>query len=309
MKRILLIISLTLPFLTITAQVEWAPIGAKWYYTEPYQEELSYILVESVGDTTIHEYNCRILKFTRNGHEFVSQEYIAQRGDTILYYNPHTDGFHTLYNFAAEIGDTIHVHYQPFKPNDAFLLPSSILDDGIIPYFSYRIVGIASIEVSGIMLKQQEVDFLTNDDRWGFSNITGDVFLIEGIGSLTYFLGRGNWIVPEESVTLLRCYSDELLSYYNPLWESSCILISSIETKWRQEHRIFPNPTGNILHIELDIDDQEFSIQVVDIYGRIRIAEQVNQSSQLEMEHLEPGLYFLKISSKRKTLTHKILKI
>ncbi len=307
MKRLLIILTLAHLAQHLTAQVEWAPIGAEWYYTEPYQKELNYIQIESVGDTTIKEQNCKTLLITRNGHEFISREYIAQLGDTILYYNPQTDCFHTLYNFSAQIGDTVHVHTQPFRPTDAFLLPFSFLEDGIIPYFSYCIVRIDSIEISGVWMKQQEVDFITNDDQWGFSNITGGEFLIEGIGSLTYFFGRGNWIVLNEQVTLLRCYNDENNVFQNPQWGSSCTLISSLKFPESKKHRIYPNPTNDILHLEFN-DEQEVRIQVVDDIGRIRMAEQISLPSQLNISHLESGFYILRIISKKKYSTHKILK-
>jgi hypothetical protein len=306
MRQILTII-LFMTSLLAQAQLEFAPIGAEWYYTEPYQKKSNYILMESIGDTIINEQKCRVLRVTRNGYELVSQEYIAQIGDTILYYNSNTNGFNTLYNFAAQVGDTIHVHSQPFQPTDGFLSTTYFFDDGIIPYFSYRILKIDSIEVSGVWLKQQEVDFLTNDDRWGFSNITGGIFLNEGIGSLTYFFGKGNWIVPEESISLLRCYNDSILEFKNPLWASSCTLVSSVEVTSKQHYRVYPNPTNDILHVELNNDEQVVQIQIVDDSGRIRVSEQIAQSSHLNISHLKPGYYILRIFNRETDLNHKIL--
>lgn len=311
MKRILIILALAIHAQPLSAQVEWAPIGAQWYFTEPYTTdylEINYILIESTGDTIINGQVCKVLKLSRNGHELISYEHIAQLGDTILYYNPNTDGFHTLYNFAAQVGDTVHVHTLPFKPTDAFLLPYYMLQDGVIPYFSYRIVGIDSTEVSGVWLKRQEVDFLMNDDRWGFSNITGGVFLMEGIGSLTYFFGRGNWIGLDESVTLLRCYKDGALDFKNQQWESSCTLTSTVKPLPQVQPKVFPNPANDKLFVELGNDSGFILLNVVDGFGRLRMTHSFAKPTQLDIAHLEAGIYIVKIYGNARLSTHKILK-
>lgn len=287
---------------------EFAPIGAKWHYTEPYLKESNFILMESVGDTTINGLNCRILKISRNGSEFISNEYIAQSGDAIRYYNHNTNEFHTLYDFSARIGDTIQVHSQSTKTTPGFLAPKRILDDGVLPNFAYRIQAIDSIEISGVWHKRQEVSFLTSNDLWGFSNGTGSSYLVEGIGSLTYFFGKRNFIVPEESVALLRCYDNQSIAFKNPLWSSSCTLVDFVEDmSVAKSFCVYPNPTSDVLHIELD-NGSNLSVEVFDHLGRIRIAKEFNQSMQLNIEHLQDGLYTLRIKSEEMNSTYKIVK-
>ena len=45
---------------------EFAPVGAKWYFSseDPYYDYYSYVSYESVGDTIILEKNCNIVETT-----------------------------------------------------------------------------------------------------------------------------------------------------------------------------------------------------------------------------------------------------
>ena len=149
---------------------------------------------------------------------------------------------------------------------------------------------------------------MTGNDLGGFSKGTGSSYLVEGIGSLTKFFGKRNFIVPEESVALLRCYDNQSIAFKNPLWSSSCTLVDFVEnTSVAKSFRFYPNPTSDVLHIESD-NDSNLSVEVFDHLGRIRIAKEFNQSTQLNIEHLQDGLYTLRIKSEKMNSTYKIVK-
>jgi hypothetical protein len=99
----------SLPLLSQIEPVEWAPIGAKWWYnytmgvTDP---SLVIQTMESAGDTVILNQNCRILKIDLDLYgdgNLISQpkKYIYQNGDTVFYYNDVLERFSVLYNWIV----------------------------------------------------------------------------------------------------------------------------------------------------------------------------------------------------------------
>ncbi|NJK97950.1 MAG: hypothetical protein HC905_26305 [Bacteroidales bacterium] len=85
---------------------DFAPIGAKWYYTEQFafSGDISYLWIESVGDTIIKGKDCKILENNgglmcafHNTKDFVYFE------DSIAYfYVPEIDTFQILYDLKAQ---------------------------------------------------------------------------------------------------------------------------------------------------------------------------------------------------------------
>jgi len=160
---------------------QWAPNGAKWYYNEPNSTNPNCITYESIQDTIIQSSNCKIIEVKRNNATLIGKEYIKQNGDSIFYYNYYANSFHLLYNFSSKVGDTINVHLTKFKPTKAFFSYDSINN------FRYKIIALDSIQVSGNWVKRQKVLSLNAND-WGFPiAITQEHYILNEIGSLTYF--------------------------------------------------------------------------------------------------------------------------
>jgi hypothetical protein len=62
--------------------------------------------------------------------------------------------------------------------------------------------------------------------------------------------------------------------------------------------KVFPNPTKNILNINLETllaNASEKNIQLFDVLGKLLIQQELKYSQQLNIETLAPGLYILKI--------------
>ncbi len=74
-----------------------------------------------------------------------------------------------------------------------------------------------------------------------------------------------------------------------------------------QKFILFPNPTNQFLNIQnLDNEDIE-KVTVSDLTGKILI-EQSKNLSQMNVWHLQQGLYFIQIQSQGKTYTQKFIK-
>ena len=68
---------------------------------------------------------------------------------------------------------------------------------------------------------------------------------------------------------------------------------------------IYPNPFRDVLHISADEILLGEIMEVVDIYGRIRHREAINQKSfDIQLSQLESGIYFFRVN----TLVKKVLK-
>lgn len=287
----------------LIAQVEWAPIGAKWYFNRPSSTVGDYVVFESIKDSTIQGKNVHVIDVRLNGTNFVSQEYVYQNGDRIFYFNSNLNSFFLLYNFSAKTGDTITVHSDKFKPTKAFF---SYYDS--IPYMRYKITSIDSIESSGHWIKRQKVASLKNGD-WGFfDGIFSDCYILQGIGSLTYFFGRSGNLIPEEIMSILRCYSEPGFEYKNPMWTQDCDLISAISVnKLIDNDVIFPNPFSNQLNIKMAEPIE--SIEIFDINGLKLLAVQQNKESVIiNTSFLNNGCFLLRIITKHHIYSKKLIK-
>ena len=89
---------------------------------------------------------------------------------------------------------------------------------------------------------------------------------------------------------------------------------------------VYPNPTSGQLRIEIagQARNDVQSIEVFDIYGRkvgekfpsvipnaVRNPEQYGQQADgvvINISHLQPGIYFIKISTENGSVTKKIIK-
>ena len=291
------------------AQVKWAPKGAKWYYTRPYydaqQATDNYgdcVVFESLGDTLVNHQHAIALNVRFCSGKNISTEIIKQSGDTIFYLNHGI--FYPLYNFSAKVGDTITVHSGWFEPIKACLFYYDSVNG-----FRYKITAIDSVKISNKWLKRQTVTFTPGG--WGFYNggNTQNVYLVEKLGSLTYFFGRYSLFIPEENITLLRCYTDSLIDYHNPKWTSSCDLVGIGEIKGANKLAMFQKQGDNILFIQLNKPVNGAKMYLYDINGRmINHYPLKNGKNYLSLHNLKTGIYFFKIVTATNTQTYKFIK-
>ncbi|MFN0190063.1 MAG: T9SS type A sorting domain-containing protein, partial [Bacteroidia bacterium] len=75
---------------------------------------------------------------------------------------------------------------------------------------------------------------------------------------------------------------------------------------------VFPNPSSNLFNIEWAGAGEEKALQIIcfDLQGRsVNIESTSNSSSQIQLIDAAPGIYFLQISVKDKSVTKKIVKL
>jgi len=312
MKKLIFLIFIVLSNL-LHAQSEFAPIGAEWYYSEPYSltsmpSEQNYILFRVVGDTIINEMNSKKIELLFNGTTALCVEFIAQIDDTIYYFNTNTQQFQVLYNFSANIGEIITVHHQHFIPNCGTLF--NLIDS--VPNFQYKIVNIDSIFISERWLKRQTVEMLNFDDYWGFGFPNGQyAYILEGIGSLTYFFGRANAIIPEMSAPMLRCYSDNIIEYKNEEWIHDCFYVTNLAKNNFESNDIYVYPTifSDEIFFKYNIKPINQVIEILDSNGN-EIIKVKGEISNINTIAFAKGIYFIKIHQKDNSInSFKIIKL
>jgi hypothetical protein len=291
---------------------EWAPIGAKWYFTAPYFDPVftkspSCIVMESAREWVIAGLPVKVLEIKSClDQKIIARAYIRQKRESVFYYHYKDEKFYLLYNFAAKIGDTITVHDSVFELPEAFLYG----DNKTANTFKYRIVEIDSININGNWHKRQKVKAVS-PSFWGFYDHRVNSYIIEKIGNTVFFFGRIAGTIPEETVGQLRCYSDEKTIYQSPEWPSNCdlVLSSKIISHTEESIRLYPNPANDYLTIEPVPGMQSISIFSLD--GRlIRFIEvhETNGPVTLPVGHLQPGTYLVRMVTGEKVLSKIFVK-
>ena len=214
MKKILFVL-LMLIAARVSGQCEFSPIGAEWHYNYNNFSTRGYVNVKSESDTVIDGVSCKKLVKSINVYDFMTDkvnkgvfgyEYMAQINDSVMIY---VDGvFKKLYDFSAEIGDTIIIpaleHHEEYTHGTAVVTGKGVME-------------FEGDSLKYIDLKQPE-DW--EDSPWKFScyhDYSNDYYntvrICEKIGNISgYLLPEKYFIADDEEGGALRCYSDEELN-------------------------------------------------------------------------------------------------
>jgi hypothetical protein len=275
----------------ISAQ-DFGPIGAIWHYNQALLtgNGATFTSIESVSDTIIANTNCRkLVEVQRHNHDtvWIRYHYLHTQNDSVLFY---TDGgFHLLYDFSAQAGDTLVLDY--FKTINGSPLEMIIDSTGVI----------------NINSKAHRIQHIRCGDGI-FIEFGSPV--IEGIGS-TWFL----FPVNDMSVTgPLRCYTGFLSAsfintfYFVPFWNNSDCdqVILSINENESQHCTPFPNPAGDLLSIPCS--RQNHSYEVYGIEGSLRQMGLISEFNTIPLATLAPGLYFLRLYTNVGSQVFRIVK-
>jgi hypothetical protein len=84
-------------------------------------------------------------------------------------------------------------------------------------------------------------------------------------------------------------------------------VVVSVKKELKKEIKIYPLPVEDILKIEGDVLPNS-KFEIVTLSGQVLISSNLSDSYQINTSDLKSGLYVLKISSKEKTITQKIVK-
>jgi len=292
------------------AQIVFAPVGAKWYYSgggveNPNYTQMNYILLEVEKDTLVGTQNWQKLTVTSVTSYFEPDTpqyydtvslwpiFLYTSGDTVYYYNDTFATLLPLYIFNVTVGDTVSYH-QPWRtcynPNDTF---------GVI------IDSITGFQVDGLSLKR------IHSSEIPFSPSYMAQEYMERIGPLNDFLLSHNCgiTIPEYYGPSLRCYFDSDISYKRisvpcDYLQTSYTNIPSFNV---QSPAVYPNPAQSELTFSFPYSVKG-RVRIFDLNGRIVAEKQLSGVNAIEFDvrHYVAGLYLYQITLADKVYTGKI---
>ena len=262
-----------------TNAIDFAPIGAIWFYSELNinPSVITYKTIESIADTIIAGKDCKKLKVVTRywGTPETSYRFMYSKNDSIFEYDGNS--FRLLYDFGANQGDTI------------------IIDQ----YHPEMIINSTStININGRIRKVQNV---TCSDGMMFE-FGGTV--IEGIGNL-------NFMFPTYDMNFdgpLRCYEDSIIgSYINPRWNSiDCEkVITEVDKITFPEIIIYFDQISKCIRIS-GVQGVS-SYKLVDMQGRKIKSGEVYKSKVVNVDDIPRGSYFLQLGNVHNKLNRKLI--
>lgn len=299
MKRIILIIALALPLISLS-QINKSILDTSktWYngvshlngkYTNIYKikqdtliESKSYNKVYSYysGDSNYLEYG-RLIFFVR---EDSNRVFIRE----IIY--PYTiSEEYIVYDFNLNKGDTITVPV--------------ILGGDIWSSYSYNrglitIDSVDSVNINGSLLKRL---FISSE----YCYIEGEQW-IEGIGSTQGLFEAGTVI--DGGTGILNClYQGDLLIYHREDSPNCIINVGLEDVNNDISVKLYPTIVDDVLNISST--DYPLNISFIDMFGREVVKETLYYDKTINTSALKSGYFTCKLTSKNnKTLIEKIIK-
>ncbi len=300
----IIVSSLTFIPIHIYAQVELPPIGAEWHYSSYVIAPLdNFFLYQVEKDTTINGKTGRKINRITSNAEVLEYEILYLDSNKVYYW--FENDFHLMYDFAAEIGDTVLFSFKSFTLTPPFT--DTILE------VSGKILEKNDVLINGKLLKRVKssvipIAGLENEYIW-----PGDFIYTEQIGhdylemEVIYKI-----LLPSTgSGSRLRCYNNYIdLSYITPFWDNYgnvCdYLLSTNTIKMEQHITVFPNPTKNILNLEIENDLKVTAINLYDIGGN-KVKTYIATKRELNIKDITPGNYLLKVSTAKGELNKRIV--
>jgi len=295
MKKLLFILLIGLS-LQAYSQVEFAPEGAEWYSSAygttslipPMTQYDLPIHHKYDRDTMINGIAAKVIVNTYYNYyntDTESDEHIlTQSGDSILIWR--APEFHLLYDFGAEIGETIQT--RPTHDN----------------VYDLTLIGKDTVSINGENL----IDYI-------YSVASYSTLIVNNkFGAINNFLIYSFQI--DGDIGKLRCYSDNNFELYQ-LGDIAC---DSIYSKYITETtdisedlilRIHPNPTTDIVIIELPVKGiRQKRIKITNLQGRIVLdTDSFEGEVELDISKLTPGFYSVDVFTQNRRFLGNFIKI
>jgi hypothetical protein len=279
------------------SQLEFAPIGAEWYYTNPGEsEELlgRYLHYTSTRDTLVNGKQARVI-------ESECAPFLVVHEDNGRVYYLFNDKFRLIYDFSAAVGDTVVFEFMAPKP-DSYIYDTTY-------HVAYRVDSITSIDAEGGSIRKfaavaVEVDSLDYNQLSGFLWNTNYHYL-ERVGYSNGFIVRLE--LPGPAIGLpdyLRCYNDSDLAYQTDWWamqSKPCdynLQTSIMEVRTPFELNVYPNPCYSSISINHNgtLDSGLHSVKLHSPTGVQLLSQKLNKTKlNLDVSHLPPGLYLITV--------------
>ena len=319
--RLLFIITISLNTIAI-AQVEFAPVGAKWtmdriVFTTPTFFQIQPRVMECTGTEIIQDKVCKKIE----GDFFCGSPgglpvYLYQEEGKVFFYSIATEQFELLYNFDALPGESWVT--TGYEIEDYFLWGNAL---------TITVLSLDEMIIDGDTLTVQNVSFNIDGNTiiydWGIK-------FIEKIGSLRGMFPR--YGLCDEPDLTLRCYEDPESEYhlpldssyfsldfeiqYDPLYSCSAdfqIIFTSQDEVTEIQLSVYPNSFIVTLHILLppEVASKSCLIRISDTAGRVLITQDTKGKEDvvISTEKLPGGMYIVTVEAEGYRGVEKVVKI
>ena len=289
MRSQIILIVLTIININVFSQ-EFAPIGAKWYYTERYSffefaDDIDYLQATVKKDTIFEDKSCvQIITDYLCWFPYDTQ-YVYTVNDSVFFYDRDLGMFKTIYVFSAEEGDS-------------WTIPIS----GYLNEVDSLIVTVDSTGtrmINNFELKVQYVTYFGKDyDEFGnlWDSLSYPSEIVEILGDITYlflFPSVMSSVCDDNYSGGLRCYDDSFIGHYETGIAPTCeYTFVGVNEPGINKIGLYPNPTDNVILLKSKPENLK-SIELIDNLGRpIR---KFSPDEEINLEGLGNGFYFIRL--------------
>ncbi len=247
----------------------WADSGATWYYGFTGIISQGFVSIELVGDSTILGIEAQKLEVYKSGIDFMSGQYFESilgyeytYSDSDRVYHKVGDEFKILYDFSAEIGDTL-FHY--------------LINEFMNPYCDS--IGRSIVSDKGIeMINDEELRWYEVEYLDGEVTFFGRIY--EKLGAIDFMFPNNDLcILDEDYYGPFRCYSDSSFGeFVSPEYTGDCEFVYNFP---------IPNYFAN---------DPEWCVTISSLYDNCGI--NTTQVHYINGEEVIEGLEYKKLYSK-----------
>ncbi len=312
MKKLLLILILSLFTQHTSHSQEWFPVGAKytWEWKISLFSTVDYVpeTYQVIKDTIIKSRNAKMLQRVGGAYNSwaLNTIYLYDTAGIVYYYPPipnwmSEDKWSLLMNFNKDIGDTV-----LYKNMKGFGLSSDTLE-----YFNY-VYSIDTVNVNGLMVRCFEMH-----PSFDFTFNSFEICPCEYIlGCMPPTIVGGDWGTGGIDYRFLRCYEDSFVGLYNnPNFNLECDTAYNTSGVGFEElikdsiFKIYPNPAKSSITIQ---SDKNFSDPIVlrlfELHGTLRKEyRMVEIEGNLDISDLPSGMYIYELESTEGTFRNKLI--
>jgi hypothetical protein len=287
MRKTIFILTLLSP-LFLLAQVEFAPLGAVWYYGWPQLGAPianKFVKVEVVDTVMIQGKFCKKLVSTDGGcpDTWESEVYIYEENGRV--YRLLDSVFQLFMDFNAGPGESWATITIPPDGNDTLIV---------------RVDSVSYVIHNGLQLKVQHVSYPNLSIGFPEGSIMewGRTFT-DRFGNSTFFYPQIGVCDPHAGG--IRCYSDDTLDVHFVNYACDTIMLFSDVDDLEDLPRfglLFPNPANSTVSFSPDFEADEVVFQ--NLVGTTLLHRTIGHSREIEVGSLNAGVYLVYFYKKNK---------
>ncbi len=289
------------------SQKEWISDGAIWHYDYMHLNYQGYFSYYYSHDTLMMGREYKVIAYQSYIYDFNSDSveysqkpsafYLRTESNVVFWYHQNMKTEYVLYDFNLMVGDTLTIPPAP-------MVDSSMAASHGETACAY-VDSIAYLSAGNDSLKTYYLNYDQAPDEPAYT--FGDV-IYEKIGSPQGFFPVATWMIIEGPGGI-RCYQDNNLP---PITFTSkpCNYINSVdEAGIFSDIKIFPNPVGDYLTINIQDSRKKLSAVLLFSSGGKLIRRFDPASDKFRFGEIPAGVYILQIYLGEEVVQRKIVKL